>query len=95
MTKYESTELTRSNRLLKILNRLFLTCVIGALLMVQPTQLLKDLGVIGITFKHPTIGTLSSFELLLLFVYVTDLEPDVFLSQRPRRVCDNVFEALV
>jgi hypothetical protein len=32
--------------------------------------------------------------LLLLFVHVTDLEPDVLLRQRTRRVSDNVFEAL-
>lgn len=31
---------------------------------------------------------------LLLFVYVTYLEPDVLLGQRPWRVVDDILEAL-
>jgi hypothetical protein len=41
-----------------------------------------------------TFVRLGSTNLLLLLVHVTDLEPDVLLSQRPRRVSDDVFEAL-
>lgn len=32
--------------------------------------------------------------ILLLFMNVADLEPDVFLGKRTRGVVDNVFEAL-
>lgn len=74
---------------------MFLAGVVGALLVVQPTQLLQDLGVIGITLKHTAIGTLGGFEFLLLLVDVTDLEPYVLFCQRAGRVGDNVLEALL
>ena len=32
--------------------------------------------------------------LFLLFIHVSDLEPDIFLSERPRRVVDDILEAL-
>ena len=37
---------------------------------------------------------MSSTYVFLLFVNVADLEPDIFLGQRFRRVVNNVFEAL-
>jgi hypothetical protein len=45
----QGTKLTRSHRLFEILNSLLLACVIRALLVVQPAELLKDLGVIRVT----------------------------------------------
>lgn len=60
----------------------------------QPSKLLKDLGVVGVTLKHATVGALGSLELFLLLIDVTDLEPDVFFCEGAWWVGDNVFEAL-
>lgn len=57
------TKLTRSYRFLKILNSLLLAGVVGALLVVQPPELLENLGVIWVTFKDATVSAFSSFEL--------------------------------
>jgi hypothetical protein len=62
--------------------------------MMQPAQLLKDFGVVGIALKHATIGALCGFKFLLLLIYVTDLEPDVLFGKRARRVGNDVLEAL-
>lgn len=62
--------------------------------MVQPTELLKDLGMVGVALKYPSVCSLGSFEFLLLFINVTNLKPDIFFGQRSRWVGDNVFEAL-
>jgi hypothetical protein len=86
--------LVGSNRLLKIFNSLLLACIVGALLMMQPSQLLKDLRVVGVTLKDPAVSALCGFELLLLFVNMPNLEPNVLLCQRARGVGNNVFEAL-
>jgi hypothetical protein len=51
--------------------------------------------VVGVALKHPAIGALGGFELLLLFVDVANLEPDVLFSERTRWVGDDVFEALL
>jgi hypothetical protein len=64
------------------------------LLVVQPSQLLKNFGVVWITLNDTTVGTLSCFKLILLLVDMTNLEPDVLFSQRVRRVGDDVLEAL-
>jgi hypothetical protein len=106
-----NTRLTRSHRLLKVLDSLLLAGIIGALLVVKPTELLKHFGVIWITFQNATVGTFGCFELekrlaaiwqartctylFLLFVNMSNLEPDVFFGQRARWIGDNVFEALV
>lgn len=61
--------------------------------MVQPAQLLENLGMVGVTVEYPAICALRCFELqrcepwschqlnetylFLLLVHVTDLEPDV------------------
>lgn len=87
--------LVRSHGLLKVLDSLLLTGVVGALLMVQPTQLLKDLCMIGVTLKNATVCALGGFELLLLLVDMTDLEPNVLFGERAWRVGNNVLEALV
>lgn len=79
--------------------------------MVQPSQLLKDLRVVGVTVKDPAVSALCSLELshvsamkqllclgdtnlLLLFVNMSNLEPDVLFRQWARGVGNNVFEAL-
>jgi hypothetical protein len=87
--------LVRVYWLLQIFNGLLLTGVVGALLVVQPSKLLENLRVVGIAFKHATVGALRSFELLLLLVDVTDLEPNILFRERTRGVGDYVFEALV
>lgn len=64
----------------------------------KPSKLLQDLGVIGIPVKNALVRTLRTIEVFLLFMDMTDLEPDVFFSQgRWRRVDDvlEAFEALV
>lgn len=60
----------------------------------QPTKLLEDLGVIGVALKYATVSALGGLEFLLLFVDVTDLEPDVLFCQRPGWVGDYIFETL-
>jgi hypothetical protein len=42
--------------------------------------------------KHEDVSTITY--VLLLLVNVTNLEPDVFLSQGARRVANNVLKAL-
>ena len=43
----------------------------------QPAQLLKHFGVVGIALKHTAIGTLSGLELFLLLVHMTNLKPNI------------------
>jgi hypothetical protein len=86
--------LIRSHRLLEIFDGLFLACVVGALLVMQPTQLLQYLGVIGIVLKDPAVGALCRFQLFLLLVDMTNLEPNILLGQWPGWVGDDVFEAV-
>jgi hypothetical protein len=73
---------------------LLLAGVVGTLLVVQPSKLLKNLRVIGVAFEHAAVGALCSLKLLLLLVDVTDLEPNVLFRERTRGVGDDVFEAL-
>lgn len=82
------------HRLLQVFNSLLLAGIVGALLVVQPTQLLQYLGVVGVAFKHSTIGALSGLKFLLLLVDMPNLEPDILFSQRARWVGDDVLEAL-
>lgn len=49
---------------------------------------------VGISVKHPLVGILGAVKVLLLFVNVPDLEPNVLLCQWRRRRVDNVLEAL-
>jgi hypothetical protein len=44
----------------------------------------------GLAFTYPGKNTY----ILLLFMNVTNLEPNILLSERARRVIDDVFEAL-
>lgn len=62
--------------------------------MVQPTQLLEDLGVVRVALEDPAVGALGRFEFFLLLIDVTNLEPDILFGQGPRWVSDNVLEAL-
>lgn len=57
------TRLTRSDRLLKVFNGLFLARVVCALLVMKPSKLLKHLRVVGIALEDPAVSTLCSFEL--------------------------------
>ena len=50
------SQLTRSDRLLQILDRLLLAVETGALLVVKPSKLLQDLGVGGIAFEDTRVG---------------------------------------
>jgi hypothetical protein len=50
--------------------------------------------VVGITLEDSAIGALCRFKLFLLFVHMSDLEPDVFLSEWAGRVRDNVLETV-
>jgi len=62
--------------------------------VVQAAELLQDLGVVRVGLQHAVVGILGRVVLLLLLVDVADLEPDVDLRQRPRRVGEDVLEAL-
>ena len=88
------TEITCGNRLLKILDSLLLAAEAGALLMMQPTELLQDLSVVGIAVEDAHICALGCVVIFLLFVDVPNLEPDVFLTQWSWRISNNVLEAL-
>lgn len=57
-----------ANRLLKVFNGLFLACIASALLVVQPAKLLQDLGMVGVTVQHSSVGGLGRLELLRLSV---------------------------
>lgn len=78
--------------------------------MIQPSKLLQYLGVVRIAFQDPPVGCLCRIKLetvrtirgfgrgvthvLLLLVNMTNLKPDILFRQGPRRIVDNVFEAL-
>jgi hypothetical protein len=53
------TSLTRTDRLLQILNRLLLAAETVALLVMQPAKLLKDLCMLRISVEHTSIGRLG------------------------------------
>jgi hypothetical protein len=55
----DRVELTRGNRFLQVLDGLLLTAEARALLMVKPSQLLKNLGVVGIAFENARVGGLG------------------------------------
>lgn len=82
------------DRFLEILDGPLLTLESLALLMVQPSKLLKNLGMIGITLKYSLISRLCIIVIFLLFVHVTDLKPDVLFSQRRWWRVYYVLEAL-
>lgn len=86
--------LTRSNRFLEELDGLLLAREAVALLVVQPAQLLQNLGVVRVSVEHTLVGILGAVKVLLLFMHMTDLEPDVLFRQWRRRRVNNVLEAL-
>ena len=54
-TEYER-ENTRANRLLQVLNRLLLAGEARALLVMQPAELLQDLGVVRVAVEHTSVS---------------------------------------
>jgi hypothetical protein len=105
-----SPELTRADRFLQVLNRRILAVSVVFLVM-QPAELLEDLGVIRIPVEHPPVrqfGVIVLFDLLgaagetqrdfthicVLFIDMSNLEPDIFFRQRGGRDRTNVSEAL-
>lgn len=85
---------TCSNRLLQKFNSFLLAGKAIALLVVQPTQLLQNLGVVRISVQYTLICIFGTVKVLLLLMNVTDLEPDVLFGQWRWRGVDNVLEAL-
>jgi hypothetical protein len=65
------TQHTGRHRFLKVFDRLLLAGEATALLMMQPTELLQNLGVVGVTFKHARV---SSFGRVVLWVRVLAAE---------------------
>ena len=59
----EPRELTRVDGFLQVLDRLLLTLKMSALLVVEPTELLQDLGVVRVSFQHPLVSTLCGLVL--------------------------------
>lgn len=55
--------LTRCNRLLEVLDGLFLTLIAAVLLVVKPAQLLENFGVIGIMIEDSLVCGLRTVEL--------------------------------
>lgn len=60
----------------------------------QPAQLLQNLGVVRVSVQYALICIFGTVKVLLLFVDMTNLEPDVLFGQRRRWRIDNVLEAL-
>lgn len=54
---------TCSNRLLEVLNSTLLNIKCIALLMMQPSKLLQNLGMVGGVFQNPVVGILGIIEL--------------------------------
>lgn len=86
--------LTCCNRFLEELNGLLLARKAVTLLVVQPTKLLQDLCVVRISVQYALISILCTVKVLLLFVDMADLKPNVLFRQRRRRRVDDVLEAL-
>lgn len=55
--------LTSADRLLQVLNGLLLARVVAALLVVEPTKLLENLGVVGVSVEDTAVGRLSRLKL--------------------------------
>ena len=53
------TSLTRTDRLLQILNRLLLAAETVALLVMQPAKLLKDLCMLRVSVEHTSVRRLG------------------------------------
>lgn len=73
---------TCSNRLLQKLDRLLLAGKTIALLVVQPAQLLQNLGVVRVSVQYTLVCIFGTVKILLLLVNMADLEPDVLFGQR-------------
>lgn len=73
---------TCSDRLLQKLNRLLLAGKTITLLVMQPAQLLQNLGVVRVSVQYTLVCVFGTVKILLLLVHMTDLEPDVLFGQR-------------
>jgi hypothetical protein len=82
------------HRLLQVLDSAVLCIVWVVLLMMQPAQLLQNLGVVGGVVKDPLVGGLGAVKVFLLLVDMANLKPNVLLRQRAGRRADNVLEAV-
>lgn len=60
---WQNNKLTRSDRLFEVLDRLFLAGEAATLLVMQPAQLLKHLGVIWIALENALICTFGVIKL--------------------------------
>lgn len=85
------------DRFLQKLDGSILAIIAVALLVMQPSKLLQNLGVIGIAFKHTHVSCLcivilhiisivqmsvGDTHIFLLLVNMTNLKPDILLGQR-------------
>lgn len=71
---------TCSNRLLQKLNRFLLAGKTIALLVVQPAQLLQNLGMVGVSVQYTLVCVFGAVKVLLLLVDMANLKPDVLFS---------------
>lgn len=62
--------------------------------MVEPPQLLEDLGVRWVVCDDTFVGIFGSVVIFLLLVDVADLEPDVGVSEGAWRISENAIEAI-
>jgi hypothetical protein len=65
----------------------------GSILMVKPTKLLEDFGMLGICLNDAFISVSRAAVVLLLFENMPDLEPDVGMSQRTWGIAKNAIKA--
>jgi hypothetical protein len=100
--------LTRLEALREVLNGFVLIGEWCARLVMQPSKLLQDFGVVGLVSQYPHVRISGVFVLSsartrhshgeshvsVLLIDVPKLEPDVPRCERARRVLQDIFEAL-
>jgi hypothetical protein len=71
-----------ADRFLQVFNRIFLTAETVALLMMQPTKLLEDLGMVWIPIEDSSVCQFGIVIIFLLLMHMADLKPNIFFCQR-------------
>jgi hypothetical protein len=75
------------------LNGKFLVLERRPILMIEPTKLLKNLGMAGIIGNNAFVCIFGTDMVFLLFIHVANLEPDVRMCERTGRISEYTVEA--